>query len=390
MTGDGDAVDPELAAAVASYVDGARVNVRGKSVELGISRATFYNYVDRFRERGVDGLFPDSRRPRHSPSRLDPGLEDVLIAVRKREAGAGWDYGADAVLMRLAEEPELWPAGVPLPARATVNRVFDARGQLTKMPQRKPRPRYRRFERDRVNELWQYDGFEVSMAGDRTAVVLQLSDDCSRVFTGLGAAVSENAADVWDTFCAAGQGYGLPAAVLSDNGTAFSGRRRGWTSRFEANLSTLGIEAITSRPQHPQTCGKSERGHGRVLKWLAQQPPPEDLAALQQMLDYYRDRFNDRGNQVLGGLSPHQRFALGPCAGPAGEPLAPASHVTGHTVTGRGAIGVDGTLIGLGRAHAGRPATAFRSGDHVTVFVGDQLIRQLTIDRARRYQPQER
>jgi hypothetical protein len=46
-----------------------------------------------------------------------------------------------------------------------VNRIFEHRGQLKKVPQRKPRRRGgRRFQREHVNELWQFDGFEYRLA----------------------------------------------------------------------------------------------------------------------------------------------------------------------------------------------------------------------------------
>ena len=64
--------------------------------------------------------------------------------------------------------------------------------------------------------------------------------------------------------------------------------------------------------------------------------------------------------------------------------------LTHHNVTTTGSIGLDGTLIGLGRKHAHKPAIAFRTGDYVAVFIDDQLARDLIIDRTRRYQPQDR
>jgi transposase InsO family protein len=320
---------------------------------------------------------------------LPAELEDVLVRIRKEEAEAGWDYGADAVLLRLRENPDRWPTERALPSRTTINRVLEARGLLAKVPGRRPRRRWRRFARERVNELWQYDGFEYRLAEGTIAVVLHLTDDCSRLDLALQAVRSENGADVWDTFCLAVARYGLPVAVLNDNGTAFSGLRRGWTSLFEQRLADLAVQAICSSVAHPQTCGKNERAHQRVLKWLAKQPVAHDLAELQDLLDRYREAFNSRGSQVHDGLSPDQRFDLGPLAAPEGV-LAPVTHVTRHRVSTTGSIGLNGFLIGLGRAQAAKTATVFRNGDHLTVFIADQLAHELTLDHSRRYQPQQR
>lgn len=380
---------PEIAVAVAAFLDDRLGDVSAACRELKVSRKTFYKYVKRFRAAGVDGFYPDSRRPATSPNRLPATWEEVLIRLRKQEAEAGWDYGADAVLMRLEEHPELCPDDRPLPSRATVNRVFAAYGQLTKVPQRRPRRVVRRFQRDRVNELWQFDGFDYVLADGTEVTVLQLTDDCSRADLALDAARSENGTDVWATFCRAATRYGLPAALLTDNGHAFSGRRRGWTSAFEHHLQALGVRALTSRVGHPQTCGKNERAHQRVQKWLDRRPPARDLADLQALLDEYREAYNQRRNRVLDKLTPHQRFDLGPITGPDG-PLQPTTHVTRHPVSTTGSVAVTGTLIGLGRKHAGNTATVFRTDAHAVVFVDNTFVRELTIDWARHYQPQDR
>ncbi|WP_199435567.1 DDE-type integrase/transposase/recombinase [Qaidamihabitans albus] len=384
-------MDARFAAAVAAYAgpDGERMNVAATCRALKVSRKRFYKYVRRFEAIGVEGFYPDSRRPRSSPTRLPGELEDVLVMLRKQEADAGWDYGADAIAMRLEERrDELWPPERKLPSRTTINRVLDARGLLAKTPRRRPRRRYRRFARSHVNALWQFDGFPYRLADHRCVVVLHLTDDCSRVDLALQAARSENGEDVWATFCVAVSRYGLPAQVLTDNGSGFSGRRRGWSSPFERRLGELGVHPISARVGHPQTCGKNERAHQRVQKWLARQPRARTLAELQELLDTYRVAYNHRRNRVLDGLTPQQRFDLGPLAVPSGhhEP----THLSHHPVAHQGNIGLGQILIGLGRRHAGKTATVFRTGDHVVIFIKDELVRDLAIDHTRRYQPQDR
>lgn len=387
MAKDGEAVDARIAAAVGAFVQGDRVNVSAICRELGTTRTTFYKYVARFRAEGVDGLFPRTRRPGRSPSRLPAEVEDLLVQLRKEERDGGWDYGADAVLLRLRTEPGRWTYETPLPARSSVNRVFADRGLLEPVPSRAPKHSHHRFARDQVNDLWQFDGFEWHTGDGTTVMVLHLIDDCSRLDLALQVARSENSIEVWDTFGVAADRYGLPRQVLTDNGRAFSGRRRGWTSAFEANLTALGIDAITSTPGHPQTCGKCERAHARVLKWLRRQPVTHTPAQLQAQLDTYRTKHNTRPSQVHEGISPQQRFDQGPMSRPAGN-LLPALSIVRAPVSPSGTIAVDNTMIGIGRQHAHTTATAFRQGDLVSVFVADQYLRTLTLDRSRRYQPQ--
>ena len=354
-----------LAAAVAAYVGGERFDVTAKCVELKVARQTFYKYVRRFRAEGVDGFYPRSRRPHTSAGRLPAVAEDVLVEVRKREHGAGWDYGADAVLMQLAANPGLWPVDRPLPARSTVNRVFADRGQLVRVPQRAPRRVSRRFQRDKVNDLWQYDGFEWRLGDGKTVVVLHLNDDCSRLDLALQVARSENSSQVWEAFCLAVDRYGLPSAVLTDNGVAFSGRRRGRTAAFEANLADLAVRAITSRINHPQTCGKNERAHQRVLKWLRRQPSAADAAELQAQLEVYRNAYN---NRPTASWPTHPPAALRPRTDQQPRSgLAATADPDQEPGQRRRLIGAHKTRIGIGRRYAGATAVVFRRGDQVNV-----------------------
>lgn len=388
MARDGVTVQQDLAGAVASYVDGAPINVARTCRQLQISRKTFYKYVARFKATGVQGFFPDSRRPHHSPRKLDLGAEDHIVLIRKQLKDSGWDYGADAIVMWFEEHPDQWPGGRPV-SRSAINRILDNRGQIDKVPQRKPPTRWQRFEYAEVNGLWQMDGFDYTLADGTDCVVLELTDDRSRVDLALTVGASENGKDVWRTFCLAAERYGLPARVLTDNGTAFSGKRRGWLSRFEVNLADLGIVHIASTAAHPQTCGKNERAHGRVRKWLSKRATARTRAELQQLLDTYRAAFNDRRNNAIAKTTPNERFALGPVARPGTRRKLPTL-ITTTKVTTTGSIGVGTKLVGVGRPHAGKAATVFRTGDLVTVFIDDRRARELIIDHAKRYQAQHR
>ncbi|MEQ6903852.1 IS481 family transposase [Nocardioides sp. YIM 152588] len=391
-------MSPEVAALVARYVESLdpttgphpRINVRAECAALGISKTMFYKYVARFQAEGVDGFFPRTRRPLTSPERLTAACEDELIRARKELLDGGWDAGADQIRFRLQAQIDAgacsWPASQPLPSRATINRVLDRRGQLVKVPQRRPRAARRRFEADQPNQRWQMDGFEWTLASGWRVVVLHVIDDCSRYEIALQVARSENAEQVWDTLTLAAGRYGLPAELLTDNGTAFSGRRRGWTSPLEANLTQLGVRHVTSRVGHPQTCGKVERAHQPVQRWLETHGPYETVAELQAALDAYRQQFNhDRPKTHLGGLTPAQRYALGDKAAPAGPVEAPL-HLTRGKVAVNGTVTIHRTRVGIGRAHAGKTVTLFRRGTRVTVFDSNRLVVEFDLKSRAGYQ----
>jgi transposase InsO family protein len=379
---------PEFAALVARVHGGEVVNVRAECVVLGVSTKTFYKYLARFAAEGVDGFYPRSRRPLVSPRRLSAEVEDVIVRARKELDDEGWDAGAEQIGFWIAEHPDAWPTGAVVPARATINRVLERRGQIVKVPQRRPRRSRHRFEADQPNSMWQMDGFDYTLAGAEVVTVLQINDDCSRYDLALRAATSENTEDVWAAVLWASSRYGLPAQFLTDNGTAFSGARRGWTSRLEENLRALGVQPITSSVGHPQTCGKSERAHSTVLKWLRKRPPAPDLETLQVLLDLYREHYNTRRRKThLHGMTPAERYDLGPLDGPGDTDLPWPVQINTATVSSSGCIGVDKHLLGVGRRHAARHVTVIRQHRQIAVFDSNQLIAEFTLTGNRGYQP---
>ena len=59
-----------------------------------------------------------------------------------------------------------------------------------------------------------------------------------------------------------------------------------------------------SRPYHPQTCGKIERWHQTLKRFLAKQTPARTVAELQAQLDRFVDAYNQDGPTGPGGQSP--------------------------------------------------------------------------------------
>ena len=379
---------PEFAALVAKVHGGARVNVRAECAVLGVSTKTFYKYLARFDAEGVEGFYPRSRRPLTSPSKITAAAEDAIVRARKELDGGGWDAGADQIRFWLAAEPGRWPDEETLASRVTINRVLERRGQIVRVPQRRPRRSTRRFEADQPNTMWQMDGFDYTLACGQRVAVLHITDDCSRLDLALRAAVSENALDVWAAVIWASSRYGLPARFLTDNGSAFSGARRGWISPLEANLRALGVQPITSSVGHPQTCGKNERAHATVQKWLRKRLPAADLPGLQALLDEYRDHYNHRRRKThLNTMTPSERYALGPLDGPGDTPHPWPVTIRTALVSASGCIGIDKHLLGVGRRHAGTTLTVIRQHHQIAVFDHNQLIAEYTLTGRRGYQP---
>lgn len=374
-------MDPEFVAVVARVAHGEKVNIARFCREHGVSRGTFHKYVTRFRAEGAEGFTRRSTAPRHRPTELPASVAEAVLRARKELDDEGRDNGPISIRWRLEDQ-----SFTPLPSRVSVYRILLERGQITPQPRKRPKTR-RRFEYSDPNGLWQIDGMEVVLAGGEKVCVLQIIDDHSRLDVGSYAATSENGKDTWAALQQAFAGHGVPVTVLSDNGLAFSGKHRGGMADMERRLAELGVTTIASSVRHPQTCGKNERVHQTLQKWLSKQPVPETLTALQQLLDTYRTMYNNRRHQGLDGQTPQQRFDAKDAVTPDG-PAKPPAGVTTRPVSSTGVIAFTGCSIVVGRHWAGKTATLHWQGDRVSIIIDDTVARTLTLDRTIRYQRQ--
>ncbi|WP_410661845.1 DDE-type integrase/transposase/recombinase [Amycolatopsis sp. lyj-112] len=372
-------MDPEFVAAVARVAAGEKINISGFCREQDISRGVFHKYVKRFKAEGANGFIRRSTAPRHHPSAHGPEVAEAVLRARKELKDEGWDNGPISIHWRLRD------AGYePSPSISSVYRMLRDLGEIKPEPRKKPRTR-RRFEYTDPNGCWQIDGMDYYLADGQKVCVIQLLDDHSRLDVGSYAAGSENGADTWAALQQAFAGYGVPVKVLSDNGLAFSGKHRGWMVELERHLAEHGVTAIASSVYHPQTCGKNERVHQTLQKWLAARAPAENLVALQQLLEQYRQGYNNRRHQSLDGKTPQQRYDTRAKATPTTGRKAP-SGTTQRPVSATGVIAFSGCSITVGRRWTGHTATIHWQGDRVAIMIGDTLARDLTLDRSVRYQ----
>ena len=161
----------------------------------------------------------------------------------------------------------------------------------------------------------------------------------------------------------------------------------GTENQFEINLRELGIVHIKSSPGHPQTCGKLERWHGTSRRWMERRPPPDTEAELQAEMDHWRRYYNDeRPHRALNGKTPIEVWQATPPAQP-GEPIDPEARVGLQLVDAGGRIGWGRYQIGVGQPYAGLRLLVVARGLDATVIGPEGIIRRLTIDPTRRYQP---
>jgi transposase InsO family protein len=363
----------------------------GVARDYGVSRRWVQKLTARYAAEGEAAFEPRSRRPRASPQRTPTAVENEIVALRKTLEGQGLDAGAATIAWHLAQRHG------HAPAVSTIWRVLSRRGFVVAQPHKRPRSSFIRFEADQPNERWQADITHWALADGTDVEILNQLDDHSRLAVGSDTRTTFKAADIVVCFSAAAATYGLPASLLTDNGAVFTAasRGRGWVA-LERELAGLGVRLRHSRPYHPQTCGKVERFHQTQKKWLARQPRAATITELQAQLEDFRDSYNTRRpHRALGRRSPQQAYTARPKATPTGRPLTIPSHfrVRHDKIDKAGVVTLRHNSrlhhIGVGRSHAGTHVLILVRELHIRVITEDgDLLRTLTLDPSRDYQPQ--
>jgi transposase InsO family protein len=321
-----------------------KVSLTQAAREAGVSRPTAYRWVRQAQEVGLEALAEKSRAPHRRPRAT--AREVVQQVLNYKEQHPVW--GAKKIVANL------WPGSVPgraAPGRVaeaaeaaaaaavgedvaaaprpapvalrTVDRIL-ARAGLVQARPRPPlvAPPWQRFERAQCNELWQMDFKGVGRRGPGYWP-LSILDDHSRyclAFTPVDEQSGERVLEVlWRVF---GE-VGLPAMILTDNGSCFSGTWGEGLSWLESQLWLLGIETRQGRAYHPQTQGKVERFHQTVQLELSvagglRQPTAEIARPLYERVVHVYNW--ERPHEALQMQVPGEVYACSPRLRPARLP----------------------------------------------------------------------
>jgi len=333
-----------------------RANRSALCQRFGISRATFYKWLKRYQGEGRAGLAERSRRPRHSPERTPDAVATVVLQIRAANNGA-WGGRKIAAAMKRA--------GLrTVPAASTITEILRRHDQLGARAGEHPGP-FQRFERAQPNELWQMDfkGHFALPAG--RCHPLTVLDDHSRYALGLEACADEREPSVRTRLAAIFRRYGLPFAMVMDNGAPWGERQgRGYTV-LTVWLIRLGIHVSHARPYHPQTCGKDERFHRSLSAEVLAGRSFRDLAHCQHVFDDWRLIYNhQRPHEALGMGVPAERYRLS--ARPFPEMLPAIDYAPGDIVRkvhDGGLISFKNRAWRVGRAFVGLPLALRPAGE---------------------------
>jgi transposase InsO family protein len=323
----------------------AGVNFRQLCRRFRISPKTGYKWLKRFRVGGLTALGDCSRRPQSSPHTCDPVVVAKVLALRQEHP----TWGGRKLCRRLRDLHE--PV---VPAASTCTAIL-RRAQLLS-PARVGHRAWQRFERAQPNELWQMDfkGHFATQAGSRCHPLTAL-DDHSRFNLVLAACANEQTLTVRSHLTRAFELYGLPDALLCDNGPPWGSESHCAHTALTVWLLRLGVRVLHGRPYHPQTQGKEERFHRTLQDELLSQRTWRDLAHCAEEFPRFRECYNcERPHDSLGGANPVSRYKPSPRNLP---PTLPAIEYPAHDKVVRvrpsGVVTFGGQTWQVGRAFAG-------------------------------------
>lgn len=265
------------------------------STDYCVAREVLGRWWTRYEAGDLAALAPTSRRPHHSPTRTARSTERRILQLRTQRLSA----------VRIAHT-----LGI---GHSTVQRILERHG-ANQLP-RPPRPKPRRYEKQRPGELLHLDlkylpalrnarhDFEFAAVDDfsREAVVAIQTDQTSAV----AAAFLEHVVST------------LPyriEAVLTDNAFAFTMRHALHAerlTRFQQACAALDIRHLVLRPYAPQSNGKVERFFRTVNDECLHVRPLFTFKARSRAVEEFVWYYNhERPHLSLGGMTPVERRQL--------------------------------------------------------------------------------
>ena len=277
-------------------VEGSHLPTRRTLGKLGIPRATFYRWYDRYLSGGPEALEDRSPRPSRVWNRIPQPVREKIKGLALKES----DLSPRELAVRFTDTEKYFVS------EASVYRILKSYDLITS-------PAYVALsaadefhdKTTRPNQLWQTDFTYLKVIGWGWFYLSTILDDFSRYIIAWKLCTTMKSGDVTDTLDLALQASGCDQAtvlhkprLLSDNGSSYiSGELADWLEDQE-------MDHVRGAPYHPQTQGKIERWHqtlkNRIL--LENYYLPGDL---RQQIGAFVDHYNHRRyHESLQNLTP--------------------------------------------------------------------------------------
>lgn len=266
--------------------------------QYGISRTTGYKWVARY----LDGetMQDKSHEPFNKPYKTNSDIEQMILSVRYDHP----TWGARKIKRFLENKGQY-----DLPSVSTISNILKRCGCVCPEASVAHTP-YKRFEMSRPNDMWQmdYKGHFAMVNGERCHP-LTILDDHSRFSLCIDAGSNEQWIPTRESLVRVFREYGMPKAILCDNGSPWSDNTNGYTP-FEIWMMQMDILPIHGRPIHPQTQGKDERFHRTLKEDLLSRTPIRDLEHAQKEFDKFRHCYNyERPHSALNLDVPAKHYS---------------------------------------------------------------------------------
>jgi transposase InsO family protein len=333
-----------------------RRSVTALCAQYDISEKTGYKWVARFRARGAVGLIDAPHTPHRCPHQTPDEQRELLCAARR--AHPTWGARKLRAVLAAAQPALAWPAP------STITTLLDRAGLVRHRRRRHGTGALGDLDGargpagpvDAPNALWTMDYKGQFRTGDgHWCYPLTVVDAYSRFLLACVAHSTPDTDATHAVLAACFRRYGLPTAILSDNGPPFGAPRapRGF-SRLTLWLRTLDITPHFTVPGHPEHNGRHERFH-RTLKRDALRPPAPSLRAQQRCFDAFRLSYNtERPHEALAQTPPAAHFVPSARAYPARpRALAYPAHFLQRRVTAAGLVWLHREDIYLSQTFAG-------------------------------------
>ncbi|MBN9268449.1 MAG: IS3 family transposase, partial [Hyphomicrobium sp.] len=277
-------------------VETSHLPVRRTLDKIGISKTTFYAWLDRYATGGFDALEDHRPRPKRVWNRIPDDVRERIVQLALDEP----DRSPREIAVAFTDRERSFVS------EASVYRFLKARGLVTspafivmKAADTFANPT------TAINQLWQTDFTYLKVIGWGWFYLSTVLDDFSRYIVAWKLCTTMAASDVTATLDLALQASGLDQTeidrrprLLSDNGPSYV------ANDLSDWLESQGMRHTRGKPYHPMTQGKIERWHlslkSRIL--LENYFLPGDLErAITDFVEHYNHR---RYHESLDNLTP--------------------------------------------------------------------------------------
>ena len=263
---------------------------------LGISRASFYRWYDRYETGGPEALSDRPSRPNRVWNRIPDEIRSEIIELALDQP----ELSPRELAVRFTDERKYFVS------EASIYRLLKANDLITS-------PAYIIIKaadefKDKTtapNQLWQTDFTYLKVTGWGWYYLSTVLDDFSRYIVAWKLCNTMQASDVTETLDRALVASGLDQVkvmqrprLLTDNGSSYiAGDLAEWLKR-------RGMTHIRGAPRHPQTQGKIERWHQTLKNRILLEHyylPSELEAQVGAFVEHYNQA---RAHESLNNLTP--------------------------------------------------------------------------------------